>query len=285
MSWASLVVKRACEEFQLWLVRGTFSEGDDCQWDKHEEEVVEKSKREKDEVKRRREDMMWREKILDKMLGLGSQAEKLISTRDPLGLDERDSGTGSLTSCTVTGSDATEEVVENELNVSQQSLVTHIRTPTHTFCMDEEESEGTDCMDEQYEPIDINHNVQKFTKSLISSDIEQSLASLPALDVLSCAGLRGPPPLTNPATSRFPPQVLPNSDVLQPFPSPPLSMAPSVGFAFTRLPPGQPKVPTKEISQPEPTTAQVAASTDPVTPSPSVLSGLISAKKTRLKLF
>ena len=90
--WASVVVKRACEEFQLWLVRGTFSEGDDCQWDQHE--VVEKSKRDKDEVKRRREDMMWREKILDKMLGLGSQAEKLISTRDPLGLDEKDSGTG-----------------------------------------------------------------------------------------------------------------------------------------------------------------------------------------------
>ena len=27
---------------------------------------------------------------------------------------------------------------ENELNVSDQSLVTHVRTPTHTFCVDED---------------------------------------------------------------------------------------------------------------------------------------------------
>jgi len=292
--WASLVVKRACEEFQLWLVRGTFSEGDDCQWDFQEVDAMEKSKMDREEVKRRREDMMWREKILDKMLGLGAQAEQLISTRDPLGLDERDSGTGSLevgnlTSRTVTGSDATEEFVENELNVSQQSLVTHIRTPTHTFCMDEEESEGTDCMDEHNEPANIDENVQKLTKSLISSDIEHNLASLPALDVLSCAGLRGPPLTSTPTPHQLPSQLFPSTDVLQPYPSPPPSMAPSVGFAFTRLPPGQPKVTTSNTSQPGPIAAQVEASPNPVpvtaSKSMSALSGLVSTKKTRLKLF
>ena len=30
--WAKKVQSRSCEEFQAWLVRGDFKEGDDCDW-------------------------------------------------------------------------------------------------------------------------------------------------------------------------------------------------------------------------------------------------------------
>ena len=144
--WASMVTKRPfCEEFQAWLVRGTYSEGDSCSWDDQDE--VEKKN--KDEVKSRREDMMWRERVLDKFLGKESQMVRMYSVRDPLGLDEKDSGTGTLENGNVTDDalsvrDAFEDLLENELDVSQQSIVTHIRTPTHAFCIDE--GEGKACV-------------------------------------------------------------------------------------------------------------------------------------------
>ena len=248
-------------------------EGDDCIWEK--KEGVEK--KDKDEVKRRREDFMWREKVLDKILGNGALAGGWVSTRDPLGLDERDSGTGSLevgnsTSNTVAGSDATEELTENELNVSQQSLVTHIQTPTHTFCMDEVESDGTDCMDEKGETLDINKNVQKVS--------EPNLATLP--------GLRGPPPPVNRLISapRILPLVLSVSEDLHSYPSPPPSVAPSVGFAFTRLSPVTPSVINIRTSEEDATTAQTVHSDYSATSqSLSVLSGLVATKRTRFKLF
>merc|ERR1719430_2429344 len=91
-----------------------------------------------------REDFMWRERVLYKILGKESKAVGMFSTRDPLGLDEKDSGTGTLEAGNTTDDemsvrDTVEELSENELNVSDQSLVTHIRTPTHTFCVEEEE--------------------------------------------------------------------------------------------------------------------------------------------------
>jgi len=272
VSW---VPKRACEEFQLWLVRGSFKDGDDVIW--KEEEEVEKSDRE--EVKRRREDLMWKEKVLDRMLGLGSglKSERLISTRDPLGLDEMDSGTGTMnvgnsTNDEVSTRDTTEELLENELNISSQSMVTHIRTPTHTFCIGEGESLGTDCMDEKANMLDLNKNSKKLTTSLPECcDQEPSLSSLP--------GLRGPPPpMKTPLTARFSHKAIP--DVFQPYPSPPLSLAPSTGFAFTRL------------AHVIPTTASTSLSSEPAPAGPqltsqsnSVLSGLVAGTKLRQKLF
>jgi len=281
---ASLVTRRLCEEFQCWLLRGSFKVGDDCDWGEKED----LEKRDKEEVKRRREEMMWREKVLDKILGGGTQTGGLVSTRDPLGLDDWDSGIGGSevgqhsTHCTVAVSDATEELTENELNVSQQSLVTHIQTPTHTFCMNEAESEGTDCMDEVSEslPVDINENIKKASNLPVNwEDNNPSLSSLP--------GLRGPPPpgktvLPAPAVL---PSVLVNTEKPQhhsPFPAP--SVAPSVGFAFTRV----------ALST---STAAVVTSTKedvPTQPLPddylacsqsSVLTKLVASKKNRFKLF
>ena len=86
-----MVTKRLCgEDFQEWLVRGNFTEGDDCAWGEEEGE------RRTDEVKRRREEMMWRENVLDKMMGREPHVVGMLSTRDPLGLDEKDSGTGTM---------------------------------------------------------------------------------------------------------------------------------------------------------------------------------------------
>merc|ERR1712098_79612 len=67
------------------------------------------------------------------------------------GLDEKDSGTGTLengntTDDAISVRDAFEDLLENELDVSQQSLVTHIRTPTHAFHLDEGEDQNV-CVD------------------------------------------------------------------------------------------------------------------------------------------
>lgn len=276
MPRASWVPKRACEEFQLWLVRGTFKDGDDAIW--NEEEEVEKNVNE--EVKRRREDLMWKEKVLDRMLGVGSglHSEGLISTRDPLGLDEMDSGTGTMdvgnsTIDEASTRDTIEDLLENDLNVSSQSMVTHIRTPTHTFCIEEGESEDTDGMDEN-SMLDLNKNRIKLTTNLPECrDQEPSLSSLP--------GLRGPPPQLNyPPTSRFSHKSIP--DVLQHYPSPPPSLAPSTGFAFTSVAHVIPITATPGLqSQPAPAGPQLTTASQ----SNSVLSGLVAGTKSRLKLF
>ena len=146
--WAGAVTKRQCEEFQCWLLRGNYDEGDYCDWDEKEE-----SGRDLSEVKRRREELMWKDRVGERISSGGTQSGNLVTSRDPLGLDEMDSGTGSFvgqlsTSDRVGGCDVMEELAENELNVSQQSLLTHIQMPTHTFCMNEAESDCTDYMEE-----------------------------------------------------------------------------------------------------------------------------------------
>jgi len=283
--WSSLVTKRLCDEFQCWLVRGSFKDGDDCNWGEKEE----LEKRDKEEVKRRREDMMWREKVLDKILGGGTLTGGSVSTRDPLGLDDWDSGIGGSevgqhsTHGTVAGSDATEELTENELNVSQQSLLTHIQTPTHTFCINEAESEGTDCMDEVSESrsVDINENIKKVSNLPVSwKDNKPNLSSLP--------GLRGPPPPTKSVLSpNSLPRVLENpEEPQQHFPSPASSVAPSVGFAFTRVANS-----TSTVADVSSTKEDVTIPTQSLTdellacPQGSVLSGLVASKKNRFKLF
>jgi len=181
--WASMVSKRPClEEFQAWLVRGTYSEGDSCSWD-DQDKVVKKNK---EEVKIRREDMMWRERVLDQFLGKGSQMVRMFSSRDPLGLDDKDSGTGTLENGNITDDalsvrDAFEDLLENELDVSQQSLVTHIRTPTHAFCIDEGEGQSM-CMDENSNQR--NNNLSVAPPQQVSEDIF-SFPSPPPSEALS----------------------------------------------------------------------------------------------------
>merc|ERR1719153_1435853 len=194
--WAGLVTKRPCsEEYQDWLVRGTFSEGDDCSWGEEERE-----KRSKEKTKMMREDLMWRERVLDKILGREVKAVGMFSMRDPLGLDEKDSGTGTLEAGNTTDDemsvrDIVEELSENELNVSDQSLVTHIRTPTHTFCVEEEEKN--------------EKSNNKVSESADHDHVDKNMN----LD------------------TRYPPQQ--ETEVIQPFPSPPPSRAPTIGFVFT----------------------------------------------------
>jgi len=249
--WASMVTKRpCCEEFQAWLVRGTYSEGDSCSWD-DQDEVEKKSK---EEAKLRREDMMWRERVLDKLLGKESQIVRMFSTRDPLGLDEKDSGTGTLENGNTTDDalsvrDAFEDLLENELDVSQQSLVTHIRTPTHAFCLDEGEDQNV-C-------VDVNSNNRDIMVSVL------------------------------------PPQHV-SGDILS-FPSPPPSKAPSIGFSITKV--IAPNLVGEEspvdflgsssnieagIGSVDP--RQVSVGSNPSGDS-SVLSMLVTANKSRLKLF
>merc|ERR1711909_229837 len=71
----------------------------------------------------------------------------------------------------------------------------HIRTPTHTFCMEED---------------DINEN--SHSKVSESTDYRDKNTNL-SVD------------------TRCPPQQ--ETEVIQPFPSPPPSKAPSIGFVFT----------------------------------------------------
>eukprot|EP00092_Neocalanus_flemingeri_P016592 GFUD01017952.1.p1 GENE.GFUD01017952.1~~GFUD01017952.1.p1 ORF type:complete len:777 (-),score=171.72 GFUD01017952.1:113-2443(-) len=280
--WAALVTARMCEEFEGWLSRGCFKEGDDCNWG--EKKVIEE--RDKHEVKRRRDEMIWREKVMDKLLGGEMRTEGLISTRDPLGLEEWDSGVGISefgqysTGGTVAGSEATEELTENELNVSQQSLVTHIQTPTHAFGMDEAASDGTDCMDE-VGGVDINENVLVSTLPVNWKDNKPTLASLP--------GLRGPPTQVKRAPSLR--LILPSAltipgnslDLSNPSTALP-NVAPS-GFAFTKLPASTTSDEvvsrTKEGESVQSPSCEFPAGSQ----GSSVLSGLVAGKKARFRLF
>merc|ERR1712083_373037 len=258
--WASMVTKRpCCEEYQDWLVRGTFSEGDPCRWGDEETEM--KSRNEK--TLQMREDMMWRERMFDKILGKVPQVIGLPSASDPLGLDEKDSGTGTLEAGNITydeGSvrDTLEELSENELNVSDQSLVTHIRTPTHTFCMDED---------------DINEGVElKVCGSPVYVDDQ----------------------LNNSEVTRDPLHQV--NEVVHPFPSPPPSKAPSSGFVFARVAasdsssseaPGARKCTGTDASSTGiPATADTSIGTRAAPlGDQSVLSMLITGNSARLKLF
>jgi len=256
--WAGLVTKRPCsEEYQDWLVRGTFSEGDDCSWGEEERE-----KKSNEKTKMMREDFMWRERVLDKILGKEVKAVGMFSMRDPLGLDEKDSGTGTLEAGNATDDemsirDTVEELSENELNVSDQSLVTHIRTPTHTFCMEED---------------DINENSNN--KVSESTDYREKNKNL-SVD------------------TRYPPQQ--ETEVIQPFPSPPPSKVPSIGFVYTGV------ASSSSVSEvPDVRKCSDSSSAGPVAPAAntsapsiravrvgdqSVLSMLVTGNKARLKLF
>jgi len=193
-------------------------------------------------------------RVLNKFLGKESQMVRMLSTSDPLGLDEKDSGTGTMENGNTTDDalsirDAFEDLLENELDVSQQSLVTHIRTPTHAFCLDEGEGQNV-CVDENLNNKDITVSV------------------LPPLHV---------------------------SGGILSFPSPPPSKAPSPGFSITKV--VAPNLvgdgsnvdilglsSNNEAGIVSVDSRQVSVGSNPLRDS-SVLSMLVTANKSRLKLF
>jgi len=263
--WAGALTKRpCCEEYQDWLVRGTFSEGDDCSWGEEERE------KSKEKTKMMREDFMWRERVLDKILGKESKAVGMFSTRDPLGLDEKDSGTGTLEAGNTTDDemsvrDTVEELSENELNVSDQSLVTHIRTPTHTFCMEDD---------------DKNENSYNDKNENSSNKVSESADYLDKNINLS-------------VDTRYPPRQ--ETEVIQPFPSPPPSKAPSIGFVSTGVTASSSVSEVPDVRKCADTSNAGSDALAASTSSPSiravragdqsVLSTLVTGNKARLKLF
>ena len=115
---------RPCEEFESWLKRGTYTEGDSVVFLMDPEE----KKDMQDEKLRRREEFEWKEKVMDRILGVRRQQEEPDATSgyhdtgfDP-GIEMDDFGhreNGFENGST--------EPVEEELETSQESLVTHIR--------------------------------------------------------------------------------------------------------------------------------------------------------------
>ena len=242
---------RPCsEEHQDWLIRGTFSEGDDCGWG---EEETEKNSKEK--TRMMREEMMWRERVLDKLLGKEPRTVGECSARDPLGLDEKDSGTGTLEPGIITDEeeadrDPNNELSENELNVSDQSLVTHVRTPTHTFCVDEDEvNDGLNIKLSDSAGL-MNENTNR---DLDRRDLSEQV-----------------------------------TEVIQPFPSPPPSIALSTGFACTRVATSNSVGKCADTIRTDAPNAAISPADDTrSTPvgDQSVLSILVTSNTARLKLF
>ena len=117
---------RPCEEFDSWLKRGTFAEGDSVEFSID----LEKERRDiHDEKLRRREEIEWKEKVMDRILGVRQQQRESITTSagqdigfDP-GIEMDDFGHSK----DGLGDRTDAEQVEEELETSQESLVTHIR--------------------------------------------------------------------------------------------------------------------------------------------------------------
>merc|ERR1711970_1537722 len=201
---------------------------------------------------------------------MGSKAVGMFSTRDPLGSDEKDSGTGTLEAGNITDDemsvrDTVEELSENELNVSDQSLVTHIRTPTHTFCMEDD---------------DKNENSYNDKNENSSNKVSESADYLDKNINLS-------------VNTRYPPRQ--ETEVIQPFPSPPPSKAPSIGFVSTGVTASSSVSEVPDVRKCADTSNAGSDAPAASTSSPSiravragdqsVLSTLVTGNKARLKLF
>ena len=118
------------------MVRGSFKDGDDMDMNIGDNctTVID------DEKQRRREEIQWKEQIMDRMLGVqtpqqAGQQTSFYAAPTELGgfdddFDREDNGYDTL-------EDADNE---NELDRSVESLVTHIRTPPHDFVVEEDET-------------------------------------------------------------------------------------------------------------------------------------------------
>ena len=129
VSWAKKVQSRPCEEFQAWLVRGNFQEGDDCDWKEaaRKEKLLEKW--------RRRGDLEWQ-------LGRSQPAPAspfldLPAPDSPSWSQEEEEEEELGWRSPVRGE--REELGGLESDSSGQSLVTHIRTPPRITIMEEQE--------------------------------------------------------------------------------------------------------------------------------------------------
>ena len=140
LPWIKKLKSRPCEEFPAWLVRGTFQEGDDCDW-------AEAARKEKLLAKwRRRQELEWRLQTSRQVLGRAQ-----AGPADPLGLggsaglevpespywseEEEEEGWGW------SERGETEELGGLESDSSGQSVVTHIRTPPRITALEEEEEQ------------------------------------------------------------------------------------------------------------------------------------------------
>ena len=115
---------RPCEEFESWLKRGTYTEGDSVVFSRD----LEEKKDAHDEKLRRREEIEWKEKVMDRILGVRQHQKEPDDTfgHQDTGFDpgiEMDNSSHIEDGL----EDAGAELVEEELETSQESLVTHIR--------------------------------------------------------------------------------------------------------------------------------------------------------------
>ena len=142
LPWIKKLKSRPCEEFPAWLIRGTFQEGDDCDW-------AEAARKEKLLAKwRRRQELEWRLQTSRQVLGRAQ-----AGPADPLGLggppglevpespywseeeEEEEEGWGW------SERGEREELGGLESDSSGQSVVTHIRTPPRITVLEEEEEQ------------------------------------------------------------------------------------------------------------------------------------------------
>ena len=233
----------------MWLRRGTYEEGDQCSW-------AEDVSKDAESTSRRREEILWKEQIMRSIRG--SEKTLVHSSQNCASqFEEEDSGTGSWDSmsempiqmCVVPN-----DLEENELNVSQQSMVTHIRSPTHNFVVDEDDCTG-DSMCQEMEADVVTSKTQP--KSLA--------APLPDVDVKAMKSYE----------SSKHHEIRPD----QPFPSPPPSLVPVDEVSFSNS--------SARRSSEETVTAHEVQSTVHAVSSRdmSMLVGLVSSKSNRLKLF
>jgi len=128
--WSVHIDSRPCDKFEFWLLRS--ADGDDMDWgmSKVDDHTNFKTLCEKTS---RRQDVIWREQVVDRMIGV-IPASKKASTLDETVVTDfiDDFDLDSETSDSVPDDDSDLDSVS-----SQQSLVTHIRTPPHIFVIDE----------------------------------------------------------------------------------------------------------------------------------------------------
>ena len=108
---------RLCEQFETWLKRGTFTEGDSVVFG--DDTTVKDAH---DEKLRRREEIEWKEKVMDRILGVQRQQTEsyAVSSYQETGFDldpEMDSEYNLEEG----------DKVEDELETSIESIITHIR--------------------------------------------------------------------------------------------------------------------------------------------------------------
>jgi len=249
VSWYKLISKRPCNEFQMWLKRGTYEEGDQCSW---AEDVF----KDADSTSRRREEFLWKEQMTQSIRG--SEKTLVHSSRSCSGLfEEEDSGNGSwesMSEMSIQMCVLPNDLVENELNVSQQSMVTHIRSPTHNFIVDENDS----TCDNMFQEIESN---------VVTSQTqpESLVAPLPDADVK--------------VMESYESSTLHEIRSDQPFPSPPPSLVPVDEVLFSNSSARRSSEGTVTAHEVQ-STVHAVSSRDM-----SMLVGLVSSKSNRLKLF